>query len=288
MNAFDELLESIADGDRKALADIGQKYPQLRESVLRQSDYTKKMNDLKPIEAYAQKWEEWADKNWSSEHNVTKAEHARNQKIAELEAQLAKNGNEGDQVTFDQLNEAVKKQMAEAGIVTKGDIASHVDPIHKTIKTETEGQMNLITRLFTQTVPLVMQHKDEFGEVLDIDDMFSTAQKAGINDVKMAYSHYTAEKRAAKDKAAVEAAKSEAYQKGKLEGQQERVMGEDRMPVDMSGPSMGHLERQLFQQKTEEERAQQVVPDTVPLGNGVGRFVAQAYRKGVADKLAAQ
>lgn len=286
-NAFDSLLETIGDEtDRKALATLGQKYPEVRDGRLRQDDYSRKMDGIRAQEAYVKSWDDWQAKYWLPEKEMTRAEWEKEQEIVTLKQALAKAGTEGDQVNFDQLHAI----LAEKKVVTADQIAGHMKPLSDQLDTKAETYGKTLGLLVSKTMPLMFRHQTQYGEILDIDKMFSAANGAGVTDIDRAYEMYTAPQREAKAKADLEKIQKESYDRGKSEALRDRVLngsGEAQMPVDMGGPSMGHFERTMFQQQSQEEKAANVVPDEIPLGQGVSRFVAQAYRKQAAERQVA-
>jgi hypothetical protein len=59
--AFDDLLASFTDeGDRQALEGLAAKNPNLKDSVLRQSDYSRKLNEFKAKETQLDQWTAYA------------------------------------------------------------------------------------------------------------------------------------------------------------------------------------------------------------------------------------
>lgn len=290
-NYFDELLESIGDEtDRKALATLGQKHAALREGVMRQSDYSRKQDELKSKVKLAEDWEVWKRDNWNDEHKLTVGEIAREATIADLQTKLAAAGNGEGQMTFAEIEAFTTKMLNDRKVVT----ADQLEPVSKTLKDDVQKQIDgyagAVSTMFSKTIPLAMQHSRDYnGEILNIDEMFEKAAKAGINDVTQAYDLYTADKRSAKQAADLEKLKKDSFEEGRKAALTETTMGQNgRMPIDNEGPGMGHLERQMFQgQKSDADKAAQVIPDEVPL-EGSARFLAQHYRREKAEQQLAR
>lgn len=174
---------------------------------------------------------------------------------------------------FNQIDEYLSKK----GLVGKHDVEQLVEAKLPEVTKLVDGRYEALSNVVTKTIPLALKHLKEFDEILDVDAMYANAVQRGITSTDEAYNAYTAEKRAQRDRAAHEKEVEAAFERGKQTATQQLTMGEGgRMPVDLNGPEMGHLQNAMTQVGGQEKA--NVVPEEVSLGQGVGRFVAQHYR----------
>jgi hypothetical protein len=93
-NPFDDLLASIGDEtDRQALGEMAERYPNLKESVMLRSDYSRVMDENRDKVKLADAWDAWRQSNWVDNglgegKGATKRELEAQQKIQELMLQL--------------------------------------------------------------------------------------------------------------------------------------------------------------------------------------------------------
>lgn len=284
MNAFGVLLGAITDeGDRKTFEALSGKYPALR-AVVKEDDFTRLSEQAAHDRGTLDKWEKWRVDNWNDEHKMTTKEYARMQEVAAVRAELeaAKASGSGEAMNFTELDEYLKTK----GVVTKSDLETELKPVKDGAAESVDKYAQAYGAIITKAIPLAVDHQRLYGKSLDLEDMFAKASKEGISNIEKAYEFYTSEDRQKKQEAEfaakIEAARAEERQKVL----QESALGEGgRIPVDSGNPELGHFQTRLQQQKSAAEKADQVVPDEVPLGQGIGRFVAQQYRK---DQVAAQ
>ena len=281
-NAFDNLLASaswIKPESRQAFEALAETEPFLKEAVMLRSDYSRNLDELRPKVAKADQWDAWEAENWDAEHGMTKAEYALQQGNRSLTERLAVAATgTGDEVTFDDLNKHLDTKIKALGIdptklVNKDDfekaIGSKVE--------EARNYNNFTANLATRAAYRMMKHKDEFGELLNPDDLFKYAQENKIDSLDDAHDKMVADRRQTaidtKQKAALDAAKAE----GKKEGLQERAMGDGQMPVDMGSPDMGHFQKTLL--NAGKKDAAGAVDESVGLGQGVGAHAARVYEQ---------
>lgn len=269
--AFEDILGLISDeSDRKALESIATKYPKIQEGYMRQEDYSSKLAQMEELKGYADQWDTWRQNNWNPELNMTHQQHQALLRAQELEEKLKQSG---DPMDFNQIDEYLSKK----GLVGKHDVEQLVEAKLPEVTKLVDGRYEALSNVVTKTIPLALKHLKEFDEILDVDAMYANAVQRGITSTDEAYNAYTAEKRAQRDRAAHEKEVEAAFERGKQTATQQLTMGEGgRMPVDLNGPEMGHLQNAMTQVGGQEKA--NVVPEEVSLGQGVGRFVAQHYR----------
>lgn len=304
-NSFDEILAQIAEPELKdALTKATEKYPDLKGGWLRQSDYSRKMNEFdgefktaKAKAEYADKWEQWKNDNWLPDLNMTKEEEAATRRALDLEKEVEtlRQSKEGD-VTFEEIQAEVDKLVGAKmkGVVTeetlKKDRENYLD------KTTFEREMtnrllqteNGLTHVFLKTYPLGFQHQKEFGEVLDPQELVKYAVEKKINDLGEAYNSMVATRRTEVQGKAMEEKLAEAKRQGAEEAKKAAAMGPNgRMPVDSGAPEMTHLQERIMKKsKSEDPDATKAIPEDVK-ADGSGRLaqlVAEQWRK---DQLTA-
>ena len=285
--AFDEILERFGtDEDRQQFQQFTEKNPFLKESVLRQSDYSRKMDEVRDDLASLQKWDEWRKNNWDDDHEMTRTELAKLQKLEATEQKLAELESrallEGGDVDFNQLeawgNEFIKKQ----NLVTPEAIGVK----EKELKDFVTGMNSFTARAATKIPYLNQKHFNEFGELFDPEEMLKQAVTKGrFDDLdKFWESEYAAplrekqrtdkwdkERKELEDKAAA------AEERGRQEGARMAGAGATN-PTDGNGPTMGAFQRSylgLNKSGSEDSGAPEV-----PLGDGgLSAFAANKYIK---------
>jgi hypothetical protein len=273
-NGFADILGLIADeSERVQFEQIVSKYPQVKEGFLRQEDYSRKLAETEEQRKYAEAWDIWKQNNWLADHNMTKQQYEALLENEALRQQLQK---AGEPMDFAQLD----KYLGEKGYVAKKDVEELLATKEPEVEQLVDGRYAALSAVMSKTMPLVVKHLKEFDEALDVDAMYANAVKLGINDPDAAYNAYVSDRRAERMKQDHEKAVNEAFERGKQTVQQQIAMGaEGRMPVDLNGPEMGHLQNSLSQTPTDAEKAANVVPENVELGKGVSRFVAAHFRQ---------
>ena len=281
-NAFDNLLASASWGtpeSRQAFEELVAKEPFLKEAVMLRADYSRNLDEMKSKLAKAEAWDVWEQGdpdngvpgNWDFDHNMTKAEYALQQRNLELQGRLeAAALGQGGEVTFDDLNKHLDTKIKALGIdptkfVAKEDFKTAVDSKVE----EGRNYNNYTANLATRATYCMMKHKDEFGEILDPNDLFNFAQEKGISDLDVAHGQMVADKRQAKVDARIAEEKKAEREAGRKEGLQERAMGESSMPTIDGSPDMGHLQKRLL--SIGDKKDASAVDESVGLGPGQGR-----------------
>lgn len=284
-NAFEELLESIPDeGDRKALEEIGGKYQVVRDGHLRQSDYSRKMDELaaktKELQAKldeATRWNEWAGENYVYDaygegKGATKRELEQVKLAEQYRAQmeeLQQRISEGGEVNFDD----VKKHIDGMGFVKGEEFQTQAKQFQEQVYGTVGNAISAVTAL----PALTLRHFKEFGEVLDEDTLFKHANEKGL-PLKSAYDDFVHQRRdEARQKEIDERiakAAAEAEAKGRAEALKERGMSPGSMPVDSGESQVGPL-GQLIQGAKQEEGT----PDIDIGRGGLARHAARTMER---------
>lgn len=260
-NAFDELLDSMGEDHRKALGEIAEQYPDLKSGYLRQSDYSRKMDEIRDKVTYAKQWEDWYSKNWDADafgkgQGGTKREmekarllrdreealKAAESKISELNQRVSVGG----EVTFEELNSHLEKEISGRGLMKRDEVSAMVDGKAQGVEQMLTNSLSGYAHIATKGPKLMFKHYREFNEDLDLDNVLEHAAKNGIGDLEKAYDEFVSEKRgevlAKKHQEEIEAAKKTARE----EALKERGMSTTAMPDDNSGPTMGPMKARLL------------------------------------------
>lgn len=299
VSAFDEIITLFGDDEEKStFLGLAEKYPQIKEYGLRQSDYSRHMNDSKVKLDLADEWNNWKSENWIDEAKMTKQQKAAVDEAARLkqeneglESRIALLGSGGDDMTFEQLEQFGKDLISKNGIVTKADIEAKQKELEGFVK----GFDGVMAKTALTVSFLNQKHDREFGEPFDPDDFVKEAAEKGANDLKDFYENQfvagkrreriTAQHQAELDRIKSESAVEIAKAKEQADAIAARIqgMGTGGMnPSDDGGSVMGAFQKQylkLDQTQTDNSKA----PD-VPLGDGgVAAFAAAKWRQ---DQLA--
>lgn len=278
-NGFDALLEKLGDAnDTSALQALASKYPVLKESVLMQSDYSRKMDEvrdkLKEAEVNAQAlkgWESWRDENYDDQAKATKAEIALRAQAQELQEKL--NAIEGNEMTAEQMQAHLDSLLANKGYMPKAEIEKVLADKSK----QFEDQLYSVTSLASALVPLGIKHFQEFGEALDTEKMFKIGNEQKLTDPNAAYNAMVADARAERMKQQHEKAVQDAREEGRKEAVQNLNLGENgRFPSDTGEPVMSITQRRHMGLTVEEDEE---VGKGVELGPNLGRHVAAKYMR---------
>lgn len=285
-NAFDELLESVTARDPnhgKALAEIAEAVPELKNGWLRQADYSRRMDDVKREKEsyqdrlkYAEQWEAWRNEHWvdnafSDGKGATKRELDAIKQAEEVRKQyeeLQAKASLGGDMTFEEVGNYVNEMMQKAGMARKADL----DTFGKRIDEEKAGVERILmgySHIATTAPKLVYRHGQKFnGEELDVDQLVKFAAENGHADLNKAYSDYVAPRLRELEQKEVEAKIEAAKKEAREEALKERGMGPTQMPDDNRSPAMGHFQAKLMGVKP--EGAESVpIPENAELGSGV-------------------
>lgn len=299
-NAFEELLDKIEEPEfKEVLTKAAEKYPDIKNNMLRQAEFSRKLNELDGKAKYADAWEKWKLDNWDDTVKMTKAEAEAQQRIREIEAEnetLRQLQETGD-VTFEQLQSEVDKMVTAKtkGALTEEqfqqkygsklfDKAAYDQEINQRVTSWTAGRDDMYLKLYE----LGFKNKDEFGEILKPVDVIKFANDNKIQDLEVAYNQMVAPRRTEKQNKDMELKLEAARKEGEIKGKQEAMMGVNgKMPTDSGAPEMSHLQERLLRQKDADSKP--VISDDIKMdGSGkLGHAVADLYRKQKAGEVAA-
>lgn len=281
-NAFDELLASIPDeGDRKALQGIAEKYQPLREGILRQSDYSRKMdelasksNELREKLSEAEQWQKWASENYVYDaygdgKGATKRELEKDKLVQQYQAraaELEQRISEGGEVNFDD----VKKHIGEMGYLKSDEFATKAQEFQQQVYGTVGNAISAVSAL----PAITLRHFKEFNEVLDDDQLFKHANEKGL-PLKSAYDDYVRERREEIRQKEIEERIAKAEEKGRAEALKERGMSPASMPVDSGESQIGPLGMLIQGVKPEGGE----VPDVEIGRGGLARHAARTMER---------
>lgn len=220
---LEELLASAFpdEKDREEQRKLLEKYPTFGEGFLRQSDYDRKMNEVKSdrqkeqealqtARELAAKWQKWADDNKPVHENLLteyKKISDRNKELEEIVAKAAEGGGGGgtgggggEPVDEKKLMERVNSEIGKRGFVSNAEVAKIVEEQAKKIAKEERDAF------FKETLPNMMEysqkltdfsfsHRQEFNEPFDRKAFSKFVADNKLEDMDKAYDMFVGEKR---------------------------------------------------------------------------------------------
>lgn len=277
MGAFDEILEAVPEEDREG---FNEKYPHIRESVEALETQQGQLQEE------VDKWSTWRKDYWDEEAQATKHELNLRNLVSEKDRQLEelRRGAETE-MTLEETAKFMKEQwdQLQDGVATKEYVDNKVQDAGTVDKEYVTNEANRIAVgnevLFAKVSPLLFSHKDEFGEVLDVQGLFNHMRENQVFDPEDAYNKMVAERRqklseerTAAEEEAQKKALEEAEQRGFEKARQEAAMRPGgQIPTDQQGPApnLGHLQKsKLEHAKTGDGEGDQPAPKNVDLGAG--------------------
>jgi hypothetical protein len=214
--------QKVRDEQRKFL----EGHPQFQEAALRQSDYDRKMNEVKTerqkeqealqaARERAEKWQKWSDEN-VPRHTQLMDEYKKIQKkneelqeaVEAAKAAAAAAGGGGGGGTGGEVDEAKLLAKVEAEVAKRGYVSR--DEVMK-IATEEAGKLAKAERdsFFKDTLPNVLEwnqkmmdfnweHRQEFNEQFDRKAFSKFVSENKLEDLDKAYGMFVNEKRTEK------------------------------------------------------------------------------------------
>jgi len=276
-NVFDDLLAVIPDNEgREAFRSLGAKYPdlprELEKGYLRQSDYSRRQDELRAQVERSKQWDQWRDEYWVEDaygdgHGALKRELEKDAKLADLQKKVLAGGT----VDFDEFNSFLTKAVDAQGIATTPKVEALLAEklTEKTAEVQAYLDNNIKGYAYTATkVPqLLLQHYKEYGEVLNPDELLEGAAKAKNWDLDAYYREITAEKRTAREtekrQKELEDVRADERRKVLME---RNASPQGASPVDTEAPQMGHFQERLTRPAGEKGASQ--TSETAPLGTG--------------------
>jgi hypothetical protein len=276
-------LATMEDSDREGFAGYVSKYPDLKNGFLRQSDYSKRLDEVSKakneFEVALNGLQAWEAENVESRLEdgtiITKAEAAYRDRAAQLEQELSRA--KETEMTFEDLNKHLDTKIGELGVVKKSDFES----ILGTKEAEINRNFDGYAKFATQMPAVMLRHFKETGEILDPDKFVAEEIVAKKQfDIGRAYEEYYRPTREAKQAAEIEARVKAAREEGSAEARKNFVMSnEGRMPTDSTGPVMGPLQARVL--GLSQDGGSPVEPEF-----GKGGIAAQAAREYMQNSAA--
>lgn len=276
MNVFEQLLTKLEEADRTILVDIATRNPALN-TYIGDPEKVKRVDDV----------DKWYTENWDFEHDKNKHELALGRRVEELEKELTTA--KGEAMDINQLNTFLDEKIKAGSVVSAQQMKEEVNGIvgakEKEFEAYTKSLLNGAIVGSLDSSFLTLKHFQEFGEVLDPNDIVKAANEAQATDLRAFYdTKFVAEKRAAKV-AAEQATKDEAHKKeieaAKEEGRkaalEERIGKEGQMPSIEGSPDLGHFQARMMRVPVENKTS---VPDDAVLGrNQISAAAARDYER---------
>lgn len=307
-SGFEVLLESLPDSDefefkgsvRKAFAELAEKVPKLKESVLAQSDYSRRMDEVRDKVKLADTWDEWRRNNWDDDKHMTRSELEKQAEMDRLQTELETARTAalatGEEMNFDQLNQRLEQYSKEKNFLTPDELKKQFDGKTKEVEDYVKGYSAPIARAALDIPYLMAKHEKEFGEILDPDILTKYAAEKGNFNLRDVYEkdwvvekrtdamkkHYESELQKVKDG---EAAKLEAVRaEATAAARTQQIMGQPSgNPVDMGGNDMGPLQRRML---PESDVDRSKAPE-VPIGEGgLAAYAAREFLAKQAGRTA--
>jgi hypothetical protein len=258
-SSWEDIINAIPDeSDRSRVTELASKYPDLKGGWLRQSDYSRQLDSLKPVKEELSQWQSWADNNWDFENNAPKAELYWKQRAQELE------NSKGDEMTFDDIG----KYIQEKGVITKDVLTQKEQEFGTHIQGSTYFNLAVAEK--------AAEYQHEFGKPFKARDFASKMAQANAQDIDDLFDKYVAEDRNAirqkQDQEREARIRAEEREKTRQEIMQKQV--HSQYPVESDAPQIGHLEAKI------KNLAAPDALDKAVLGNGTLAAIAAAnYRK---------
>lgn len=266
MNYLEQLLTKIEDVEaREQFTGILAKAPMVSDWIMDPETRTK-------TEAI----KSWAESEWNYEQGMSNLEYRQQQELAALQGRFEEANNRKDGMEINELNDFLGKYIKDNGLMTR----TEHDAALKLKEDAFSSELNLVSTLASRVPYLNAKYQRDFGDVFDPDVFIKTANEKGFSrygaeGLDKYYEEFTAEKRAEKTAADLEAKLAAARDEGRKAALQEAGMGQSgTMPTLDGSPEMGHFEARLKGMANKIDPTQSQVPSEVELGRGVGRHAA--------------
>lgn len=211
--ALEELLGTMSEEDRVAYRQMLDKYPGVKESHLRQSDYSRQNSELqREREAFKAEteqdrkqiaeWYTWHEKQAEREGERERAVEAAKAEAETLRKQIAEStsrqGN-GTVVDQTQIRGEVEQALAGRKFITGDEVeravaaalAKQAEPFMKQVGDRLNGQAEF-NRRWTRAE---IQHQNEFGKPLDDDAFMKYMAEKKHSDPLVGYDQFVAKER---------------------------------------------------------------------------------------------
>ncbi len=260
-NSWEDIVNAITDeSDRSQITSLADRYPEVKSGWLRQSDYSRKLDELKPVREDLTKWESWANDNWDYENNAPKLEVYWKNRAKELEA------SKDNEMTFDDIS----KWATDNGVITKDTLAGK--------EKEFLNSINGTAYFALAAADLQGRHMEEFGKPMKVRDFAAKMAESGSNDPDAFFDKYVSEARSERLKAErdkeIENARASEREKVKREFAEKQVNSKGIYPMTDEAPPLGHFEAKV------RDLANPKAADNARLGdNTLSMLAAQEFRK---------
>lgn len=292
-SVFDDILVKFSsDEDRATFQELAERNSELKESVLRQSDYSRRLNEFNTkigaLEQEVTPWRGWREQYWDEAAGKTKKELEYEQQLESTKAEkerleaLVEFG--GGDMDFNELETWGKKFKETNGLVDK----TVIDGKAKELTDYVNGVNQFTAQASVDTQWLNMKHQKEFGDPFDPRDFLKAANDKGRLDLRDFYekdfvldarNKKRDENHAAEIKR-VQTEKDEAIAKMQQETDAKldrmRSMSPSGSPTDSGEGSMSEMQKTLMGMPKDDK-----APETTgPIGGGSAAAMAAAqYRE---------
>ena len=208
---FEKLLEHVPAAEREARR---KQLAELEEGNLRQSDYSRKMNELNAAEAARKaaydEGKKWVDENRNFYKEAITQRDAAIQKAAALEASLKPNPRDGSDISLEGIDDpAIAAELRRARVEAKtandmvAQYGNKIETIQKMLddgqlitaqrfEEEAGKRLNAYSAAMFDVIDKQAQARTEFGKDIDRAALLTAAQKFNGN-LDAAYKEVTAD-----------------------------------------------------------------------------------------------
>jgi hypothetical protein len=281
-----EKVDKTAAADQRALLEKHASLQKpMQEGVLRQTDYSRKLNEQKTQLEEADKWKKWADKNFPiheqlvKDYSAVEAERDRlrtenTEMEAKIKAAVTSSGTNDDgtkKIDEAELTKRVREQIAREGVpTTKAELSALIQAEAQKLNQAATDKFFKETfpqsaAFITGLVDVQWKHRDEFGKPLDREKFAAFMTENKIADPATAYDRYVGDERRKKE----------------IDAEVQRRLDEVKKTnpdafAGSSGPSQGHFQIRL----NKKGEGDPLVPATAELGDGTLAMAAAAEMRG--------
>jgi hypothetical protein len=302
-NPFQDLLQElkgkVEESDVKALEGLSEKGRQaIAEGVMRQSEFSSKLDRLQRLEKAREEWEPWQhdpagrpewERRYREYPELVSARDKLQADLAAAQAELeaAKRASlaagEDGRVDVEKLSEATAA-LLENKLKGRFIEPASLEKLRKEILEQAQAVTSNMLPLALTGERLVAKFQREFGEELDSERLMEKAQQLanergyrGVAALEEAYNFFAAPKISERERAARKKEAEEAYARGKMEGELAAATRANILPGMESGTT------NLPGMKEAPESADKL-PEDYRLGSGALGVIAGRE----LQKLAAQ
>lgn len=293
MSLFDDILAKAEEGDRGILA----KYPELKASVERAEalagEVDKQKTTMADWDTRLRGWESWKLNNWDDAKGMPKGQIQAQEEAAAARRELAELQARGE-VNTDMTLEEILVTLQSKGFVTKEDVAKTLKESGvvdaKTIDQRFEQMDTGMSYIYGATAHLPLEHHQEFGKTMKVQDLFKFMNDNKLADPQLAYDRMVEPLRRAKQDETTAARTKEIEDlKAAHATEVERIKreaAEAAQAAQLSAPSpldsgVGHAGVRLTRPTHDPNAAEgPKIPEKVELGQGdLAASIAKHFRE---------